>query len=228
MVGGGQPPMPGEISLANHGVLFLDELPEFRRNVLEVLRQPLEDRVVTITRAGTTVTYPANFILIAAMNPCPCGYFGDRIRQCSCSMLQIQRYRAKISGPLLDRIDLHVEVPSVSYKELAGKGDGPSSLEVLKRVLRARKIQEERFRGLKIVTNAEMGASHIKRFCKLDDESISLLKDAVENFGISARAYTRILKIARTIADLEESPEIMVDHVAEAIQYRILDRKLFF
>ena len=228
MVGGGQPPRPGEISLANNGVLFLDELPEFKRNVLEVLRQPLEDRVVTITRAGISVTYPANFMLVTAMNPCPCGYLGDRIHQCTCSMLQIQRYRAKVSGPLLDRIDLHVEVPSVSYRELSEREKGKSSHEILKKVLVARRIQQERFKGLRINTNSEMESPYIKKFCKLDNDTKALLKDAVENLGISARAYSRILKIARTIADLEEAPDIKVDHIAEAIQYRILDRKLFF
>ena len=228
MVGGGHPPRPGEVSLANNGVLFLDELPEFKRNVLEVLRQPMEDRIVTITRASSTVTYPANFMLIAAMNPCPCGYFGDRKHQCTCSMLQIQRYRSKVSGPLLDRIDLHIEVPSVSYKELSGTEGGLSSSDILRKVIKAREIQKERFKDLDIITNAEMRSSHIKRFCKLNDEAKSLLKDAVENLGISARAYSRILKIARTIADLEESLDIKIDHVAEAIQYRVLDRKFFF
>jgi len=228
MVGGGQPPKPGEISLANNGVLFLDELPEFKRNVLEVLRQPLEDRVVTITRAGISVTYPANFMLVAAMNPCPCGYLGDRVHQCTCSMLQIQRYRAKVSGPLLDRIDLHVEVPSVSYRDLSEGEKGPSSYEVSKRVLKAREIQHKRFKASKINTNSEMGAIHIKRFCKPSNDAERLLRDAVEDLGLSARAYARILKIARTIADLEESADIKLDHVAEAIQYRILDRKLLF
>lgn len=225
MVGGGHPPKPGEISLANNGVLFLDELPEFKRNVLEVLRQPLEDRTVTITRANITVTYPANFMLVAAMNPCPCGYLGDRIHQCSCSMLQIQKYRSKISGPLLDRIDLHVEVPSVSYKDLSEKENGPSSHEVLNRVLEARKVQQDRFKGMKINTNSEMEVPHLKKFCRLNNDARALLRDAVENLGISARAYARILKIARTIADLEKSTNIELDHLAEAIQYRILDRK---
>jgi len=228
MVGGGHPPKPGEISLANNGVLFLDELPEFRRNVLEVLRQPLEDRVVTITRSGVTVQYPARFMLVAAMNPCPCGYFGDRLHQCTCSMGQIQRYRAKISGPLLDRIDLHVEVASVSYKDLSDTNSSPESKQVLERVIRARQIQKERFKDLKINTNSEMESAHIRKFCKLDSQGKALIKDAVENLGISARAYARILKIARTIADLEEKEEITVDHIAEAIQFRILDRKSFF
>ncbi len=228
MVGGGHPPRPGEISLANNGVLFLDELPEFKRNVLEVLRQPLEERRINITRAGISVTYPAKFMLVAAMNPCPCGYLGDRIHTCTCSVAQIQRYRSRISGPLLDRIDLHIEVPALSYKELSSKEEGIGSKEVLERVLRAREIQRERFKNFKINTNSEMQASHLKKFCKLDKESQSLIKDAVEHLGISARVYSRILKIARTIADLDESDDIKVDHVAEAIQYRILDRKLLF
>ncbi len=228
MVGGGHPPKPGEVSLANNGVLFLDELPEFRRNVLEVLRQPLEDRVITLTRSGVTVQYPARFMLVAAMNPCPCGYFGDKIRQCNCSMGQIQRYRSKISGPLLDRIDLHVEVSSVSYKELSDEQNTPSSKQVLERVLKAREIQKERFKNLKIKTNSEMDSAHIKKFCVLDRQGKTLIRDAVENLGISARAYTRILKIARTIADLDGKDNITVDHVAEAIQFRVLDRKLFF
>ena len=228
MAGGGHPPRPGEISLATNGVLFLDELPEFKRNVLEVLRQPLEEGTITVTRAGITVTYPARFMLVAAMNPCPCGYFGDRFHQCTCSMGQIQRYRAKISGPLLDRIDIHVEVPSVSYRELSCPEVGPSSKEVLERVTQARKIQQDRFKGLGINTNSEMKPSHIKKFCKLDKPSQQLLRDAVENLGISARAYSKILKIARTIADLDSSPEIKIDHVAEAIQFRILDRKMLW
>lgn len=228
MVGGGHPPRPGEISLANNGVLFLDELPEFKRNVLEVLRQPLEERRINITRAGISVTYPAKFMLVAAMNPCPCGYLGDRIHTCTCSVAQIQRYRSRISGPLLDRIDLHIEVPALSYKELSSKEEGIGSKEVLERVLRAREIQRERFKNFKINTNSEMQASHLKKFCKLDKESQSLIKDAVEHLRISARVYSRILKIARTIADLDESDDIKVDHVAEAIQYRILDRKLLF
>ncbi len=227
MIGGGNPPKPGEVSLANNGVLFLDELPEFRRNVLEVLRQPMEDKVVTITRANITVTYPAKFMLVAAMNPCPCGYLGDRRHVCNCSVLQIQRYRSKISGPILDRIDIHVEVPSLSYGELIENKEGTSSKKIREKVVRAREIQAERFKNFKIRTNSEMEQAHIKKFCRLDKESKSLLKDAIDNLGISARAYSRILKVARTIADLDESEQIKIDHIAEAIQYRVLDRKFF-
>ena len=226
LIGGGQNPKPGEVSMAHNGVLFLDELPEFRRNVLEVLRQPMEDGQVTISRANSTVAYPAEFMLVAAMNPCPCGFLGDPKRECICTTLQIQRYRAKISGPLLDRIDLHMEVPSVPYKDLAGISEGSSSAEILNRVMGARKIQEERFARTKIFTNARMNSRHIKKYCEIDSESGSLLEKAMDRFGLSARAHARILKIARTIADLEASPDISPSHVAEAIQYRTLDRKI--
>ncbi|MBL7216990.1 MAG: YifB family Mg chelatase-like AAA ATPase [Desulfobacteraceae bacterium] len=226
LIGGGQTPKPGEVSMAHNGVLFLDELPEFRRNVLEVLRQPMEDGHVTISRANSTVAYPAEFMLVAAMNPCPCGFLGDPKRECICTTLQIQRYRAKISGPLLDRIDLHMEVPSVPYKDLAGISEGSSSAEILNRVMGARKIQEERFARTKIFTNARMNSRHIKKYCEIDSESGSLLEKAMDRFGLSARAHARILKIARTIADLEASPDISPSHVAEAIQYRTLDRKI--
>ena len=226
LIGGGQNPKPGEVSMAHNGVLFLDELPEFRRNVLEVLRQPMEDGQVTISRANSTVAYPAEFMLVAAMNPCPCGFLGDPKRECICTMLQIQRYRAKISGPLLDRIDLHMEVPAVPYKDLSGISEGASSAEILKRVMGARKIQEERFARTKIFTNARMNSRHIKKYCLIDSESGALLEKAMERFGLSARAHARILKIARTIADLEASPDIKPPHIAEAIQYRTLDRKM--
>jgi magnesium chelatase family protein len=226
LIGGGQNPKPGEVSLAHNGVLFLDELPEFRRNVLEVLRQPMEDGLVTISRASTTVAYPAQFMLVAAMNPCPCGFLGDPKRECTCSTLQIQRYRAKISGPLLDRIDLHLEVPAVPYKDLSGISEGAASEEILKRVMAARCIQEERLARTKIFTNARMTSRHIKQFCVLDAESSALMERAMERFGLSARAHARILKIARTIADLETSRAICPPHVAEAIQYRTLDRKI--
>ena len=226
LIGGGQNPKPGEVSMAHNGVLFLDELPEFRRNVLEVLRQPMEDGQVTISRANSTVAYPAEFMLVAAMNPCPCGFLGDPKRECICTTLQIQRYRAKISGPLLDRIDLHMEVPAVPYKDLAGISEGSSSKEILKRVMGARKIQEERFARTKIFTNARMNSRHIKKYCRIDSESGSLLEKAMDRFGLSARAHARILKIARTIADLEGTTEINAPHVAEAIQYRTLDRKI--
>ncbi|MBU0989901.1 MAG: YifB family Mg chelatase-like AAA ATPase [Proteobacteria bacterium] len=226
LIGGGQNPKPGEVSLAHNGVLFLDELPEFRRNVLEVLRQPMEDGQVTISRASSTVAYPAEFMLVAAMNPCPCGFLGDLKKECTCSTLQVQRYRSKISGPLLDRIDIHMEVPAVPYKDLSGVSDGASSAEILERVMNARKIQGERLVRTKIFINARMNSRHIKQFCEIDSESSSLMEKAMERFGLSARAHARILKIARTIADLEGSPNIEVSHVAEAIQYRTLDRKI--
>jgi len=226
LIGGGQNPKPGEVSMAHNGVLFLDELPEFRKNVLEVLRQPMEDGNVTISRASTTVSYPARFMLVAAMNPCPCGFLGDPKRECTCSALQIQRYRARISGPLLDRIDLHMDVPAVPYKDLAGISKGASSGEILERVMGARKVQQERFSRTKIFTNARMSSRHIRKYCQIDHESGTLLEKAMDRFGLSARAHARILKIARTIADLEASPQIRPPHVAEAIQYRTLDRKI--
>ena len=225
LIGGGQNPKPGEVSLANNGVLFLDELPEFKKNVLEVLRQPMEDGKVTISRANSTVTYPANFMLVAAMNPCPCGFLGDPKRECTCSFLQIQRYRAKISGPLMDRIDIHLEVPSVPYKDLAAVGEEASSAEILTRVMATREIQNNRLNGTGIHCNAQMNSRQIKKFCEIDAESSLLLEKAMDRFGLSARAHARILKIARTIADLEGSPHIRAPHVAEAIQYRTLDRR---
>ena len=225
LIGGGQNPKPGEVSIAHNGVLFLDELPEFRRNVLEVLRQPIEDGYVTIARANSTVTYPANFMLVAAMNPCPCGFLGDPKRECTCSFLQIQRYRSKISGPLMDRIDIHLEVPSVPYKDLSGVTGSASSAEILERVMKARDIQDRRFRKARIHTNAGMNSRQIKHYCETDAESGALLEKAMDKFGLSARAHSRILKIARTIADLEGSPNIKAPHVAEAIQYRTLDRR---
>ena len=211
---------------SHNGVLFLDELPEFRKNVLEVLRQPIEDGKVTIARANSRVTYPANFMLIAAMNPCPCGFLGDSKKECRCTLLQIQRYRSKISGPLMDRIDIHIEVPAVAYKELARDGDGANSADMLEKVVMARKIQAERFKGKTIHTNARMSSRQIREFCKIDTKSQELLEKAMDKFGFSARAHSRILKIARTIADLDSSVEIQPFHVAEAIQYRSLDRRL--
>ncbi len=226
LIGGGQQPKPGQVSLAHHGVLFLDELPEFRRNVLEVLRQPMEEGEVTISRATSTVSYPANFMLVAAMNPCPCGHLGHAKRECTCSPVQIQRYRAKISGPLLDRIDIHLEVPAVPYKELSGISEGESSSRILGRVVKAREVQKERFKRTGIFTNAGMNSRHLKKFSPVDAESGLLLERAMDRFGLSARAHARILKIARTIADLEAAADIQAAHIAEAIQYRTLDRKL--
>ena len=225
LIGGGQNPKPGEVSVAHNGVLFLDELPEFKKNVLEVLRQPMEDGAVTISRASSTVTYPARFMLVAAMNPCPCGFLGDPKRECRCSSLQVQRYRSKISGPLMDRIDIHLEVPPVPYKALSGPSDGVSSEQILARVVHAREIQSRRFKRSKIHTNSGMNSRQIRQFCSIDEQSSRLLEKAMNRFGLSARAHSRILKIARTIADLDESLGIKSSHVAEAIQYRSLDRK---
>jgi magnesium chelatase family protein len=226
LIGGGQTPKPGEVSLSHNGVLFLDEMPEFKKNVLEVLRQPMENGLVTISRANSTVTYPANFILVGAMNPCPCGFFGDPKRECTCSYREIQRYRARISGPLMDRIDIHIDVPSVPFKDLTGTSQGQSSFDINRRVLKARNIQEKRFHKSKIYTNAMMNSRQIRKFCQIDEKSNTLLEIAMEKFGLSARALSRILKISRTIADLSRSQNIEQIHIAEAIQYRSLDRKL--
>ena len=226
LIGGGQIPRPGEVSLSHNGVLFLDELPEFRKNVLEVLRQPLEEGKVTISRAATSLTYPARFMLVAAMNPCPCGYYSDPNNECTCTIPQIQRYRSKISGPLMDRIDIHIEVPAVKYRDLANRNAGESSREIKKRVDASRKIQLNRFKGMKIYSNAQMSNRHIKKFCQIDEASQKLLEMAIDKFGLSARAYTRILKVARTIADIEGGEDIQSAHLSEAIQYRTLDRNL--
>jgi magnesium chelatase family protein len=225
LIGGGNIPKPGEVSLAHNGVLFLDELPEFKKHVLEVLRQPLEDLRVTISRAAMSITYPANFMLVAAMNPCPCGFLTDPKHVCNCSTHQIHRYRSKISGPLLDRIDLHVEVPSVPYKDLMSEGRAETSRDIRQRVSRARAIQKERFQNTPVHSNARMANRHIKKFCAIDEPSGRILESAVEKLGLSARAYNRILKIARTIADLHQIQDIQSNHVSEAIQFRSLDRK---
>src|SRR5712692_4503498 len=220
LVGGGRIPRPGEISLANRGVLFLDELPEFGQNVLEVLRQPLEDKVVTISRAQGTITYPANFMLVAAMNPCPCGFWGDPVKECSCSAMAIARYQKRISGPLLDRIDIHVEVPRVDYEKLADKRNVENSQTVRARVQAARERQLQRFSGTKLTCNAEMGPSEVREFCQTDASGEKLLKAAMQQLHLSARAFHRVLKLARTIADLAGCEMIAANHVAEAIQYR--------
>ena len=224
LIGGGTIPKPGEVSLAHHGVLFLDELPEFRKNVLEVLRQPLEEMRITISRAVGSITYPANVMLVAAMNPCMCGFQGDPTKECTCSSVQIQRYRARISGPLLDRIDIQVEVPAVRYKELADQSTGESSADIRARVDRARAVQLARFQGRKIFCNAQMSPRDLRRFCRIDVAAEKLLETAMTKLGFSARAYTRVLKVSRTIADLDAATDITAAHVAEAIQYRSLDR----
>ena len=227
LLGGGAHPMPGEVSLAHNGVLFLDELPEFHRNVLEVLRQPLEDGFVTISRAAGSVTFPSRFILVAAMNPCPCGYYGDPRRNCNCGAARVQQYRSRISGPLLDRIDIHVNVSAVSYNDLSQSAPtGRDSATMRADAQRARAVQQERFRaaGLAISCNAAMGAREINRFCRLSAGAQAMLQNAMATFALSARAYSRIVKVARTVADLDGAAEIGELHVAEAIQYRQLDR----
>jgi len=228
LTGGGSYPRPGEISLSHNGVLFLDELPEFNKNVLENLRQPLEDGKVTISRAAMSLSYPANFMLAAAMNPCPCGYYTDPRHECSCTPQLIQRYMSKISGPLMDRIDIHVEVPALSYEELAQKTPGEDSTSMREKVAAARKIQQNRFVSMeKIYCNAHMESAHLRTYCELDMPSQELLKAAIEKLGLSARAYDRILKVSRTIADLDGQENIQSNHIAEAVQYRSLDRKLW-
>jgi magnesium chelatase family protein len=231
LFGGGAHPKPGEISLSHNGVLFLDELPEFDRNVLEVLRQPIEEKVVTVTRSNASVTFPANFMLVAAMNPCACGYFGHPDKECVCSVIQIQKYLNKISGPLLDRIDIHLEIPALRVAELTSEIESVnvangSSKEVRDRIIKARKIQLDRFRknDEKIYTNSAMNTKLARKYCRLNDECKGLLTHAIEKLGLSARAYDRILKVARTIADLDNSDQVLVQHVAEAIQYRSMDK----
>jgi magnesium chelatase family protein len=229
LLGGGTNPGPGEVSLAHHGVLFLDELPEFRRSTLEVMRQPLEDSTVTISRAAGSLTFPANFMLVAAMNPCPCGFYGDVKRQCRCSVKQIEKYRQRISGPLLDRIDIHVEVPLVDFKDLTSDSlTGESSETIRQRVSTARSIQVDRFKADKLTTNSAMGARQVRDHCKLDAEGKGYLEHAMAEMNFSARAHDRILKVARTLADLAGKDNITGNEILEAIQFRSLDRKLFF
>ncbi len=230
LIGGGQVPRPGEVSLSHNGVLFLDEVPEFKKNVLEMLRQPLEDGSVTISRAAISLTYPSSFMLVCAMNPCPCGYHGDPTKDCNCTPPVIQRYRSRLSGPLLDRIDLHCEVPQVRFSELSDQRRGDSSASIKQRVDEARRIQRERFKGVsktKVFSNSKMDARLIRKHCVLDEDGKRILEAAVERLSLSARAYTRVLKVARTIADLEGAGEIKPHHVSEAIQYRTLDRRSF-
>ncbi|MFY9269687.1 MAG: YifB family Mg chelatase-like AAA ATPase [Candidatus Manganitrophaceae bacterium] len=226
LIGGGQVPRPGEVSLAHNGVLFLDEIPEFRRNVLEVLRQPLEEGKVTIARASASLTYPAQFMLVAAMNPCPCGYLTDPARSCSCAPTAIRRYRARVSGPLLDRIDLHIEVPAVPYRALSQGGEEEPSEAIRARVFAARKVQQARYEKEGIRCNAQLRPRQIKKYCSIDDPSRRLLDLAIERLGLSARAYNRILKVARTIADLERRDLISATDISEAVQYRSLDRRI--
>ena len=224
LIGGGSFPRPGEISLSHHGVLFLDELPEFERKTLEVLRQPLESCDVTIARAASSVTFPASIMLVAAMNPCKCGFYGDPRHECRCTPKQIQNYMAKISGPLMDRIDIHVEVPAIQYSELASASTGESSSEIRSRVKQVRSIQEDRFKDCKTKTNGRMPPKLIKKLCPLDDDAATILQQAMMELGLSARGYTKILKISRTIADIDRSDNIKIEHITEALQYRNLDR----
>ena len=226
LVGGGGVPQPGEISLAHNGVLFLDELPEFKRTVLEVMRQPMEERRVTISRAKVSIDFPASFMLIASMNPCPCGYFNHPEKECTCSPVMVQRYLNKISGPLLDRIDLHVEVTPVAFSELSSARTSEPSSEVRDRVIKAREIQAERYKEKQgIYANAQMSSKLLKEVCEINQVGQNLLKTAMERLNLSARAYDRILKVSRTIADLSGSENIRPEHLAEAIQYRSLDRE---
>jgi magnesium chelatase family protein len=227
LVGGGSFPRPGEVSFAHYGVLFLDELPEFKKNVLEVLRQPLEDCKVTVSRSKLSLEFPANFMLAAAMNPCPCGYYTDPNKECTCTLPSIQKYMAKISGPLLDRIDIHIEVPAVKYKDLSANEKSESSEKIRERVIYARDIQISRYSDIShIYNNGDMGSKEVRKYCRLDTSGEELLKMAMTKLGLSARAYDRILKVSRTIADLDQSESILSRHISEAIQYRSLDREL--
>jgi len=225
LVGGGTAPRPGELSLAHNGLLFLDEFPEFSRTVLETIRQPLEDGCVTIARAAGTLTFPADIMLVAAMNPCPCGYLTDAKRRCKCTPIQIERYLGRISGPLIDRIDIHIDVPAVPFNELASERDGTASAQMHGQVNAARQYQHDRLRQCRINSNSRMNSRQVRRFCKLDDAGRNILKQAVYELGLSARAHDKVLRISRTIADLEGGEKIQPHHVAEAIQYRRLDRK---
>lgn len=225
LVGGGRIPKPGEISLAHYGVLFLDEIAEFNKNTLEVLRGPLEDRIVTISRVNATLTYPANFMFVASMNPCPCGYYGSKDKECTCTPQMISKYMGKLSGPLLDRIDICTEVSPVKYQKLDSTQPVETSEEIKRRVDKARKIQIERYKKNKIYSNSELTPKLIEEYCKLDSKGKQILENAFNKLKLSARAYGRILKVARTIADLAESKNIEVQHIAEAIQYRSIDRK---
>lgn len=225
LIGGGRIPKPGEISLAHNGVLFLDELPEFNKNTLEVLRGPLEDKIVTISRVNASLTYPSNFMFIASMNPCPCGYYGSQDKECTCSPQAISRYIGKISGPLLDRIDIQIEVTPVKYQKLESTDEIESSQEIKARVNKARKIQQQRYSKEEIYSNSQLTPKLIEKYCKLDTEGKNILELAFQRLGLSARAYGRILKVARTIADLDDKENIETQHIAEAIQYRSLDKK---
>ncbi len=225
LLGGGQTIRPGEVTIAHNGVLFLDELPEFKRSALEVMRQPLENGSVTITRANGTCNYPARFMLVAAMNPCPCGYYGSTRNQCRCTSFQVQAYRNRISGPLLDRIDLHVHVRELSDTELMNKRTGESSAQIFARVSNAREIQKKRFKESPISYNSQMSAPQMDQFCRLSREAMTILKSAMFNLKLSARAYDRILRVARTIADLENLEHILPQHISEAVQYRSFDRQ---
>ncbi|MBI5747054.1 MAG: YifB family Mg chelatase-like AAA ATPase [Nitrospirae bacterium] len=227
LIGGGQIPRPGEVSFAHNGVLFLDELPEFRRNVLEVLRQPLEEGRVTISRAMASLNYPSRFMLVAAMNPCPCGFYTDLSHECICTPIQIKRYRSKISGPLLDRIDIHIEVPAVPFKDISAERRSEESQSIMARVKEARRVQTERHKKEGIYCNSQLKPRHLKKYCQISDDSKRLIETAMTRLGFSARAYNRILKVSRTIADLDRSNEILPHHISEAIQYRSLDRKRF-
>ncbi len=227
LIGGGRIPKPGEISLSHNGVLFLDELPEFSRSALESMRQPLEDGIVTISRSLNSVTYTSSFMLVASLNPCPCGFFGDPVKTCTCSSSQIIKYRSKISGPLLDRIDIHIEVPRINCREVMEKNSVENSCTIRKRVEKARVIQRERFSGDSVFCNAQMSKKQIEKHCQIDQNCKNLLYKAMEKLNLSTRAYDRILKVARTIADLEQSRKIKISHLSEAIQYRSLDRKLW-